>query len=58
MKWILGIVFAILYGLVTLFGLGPVFFADGPTGERMFTLLIVIVIYIILTVILRRLMKR
>lgn len=42
------IVTAILFLLVTFFGLGPVIFADGTTGERLVTLLVVLIIYLLL----------
>lgn len=38
----------ILFMLVTFFGLGPVIFADGPTSERIITLIIVLLIYTLL----------
>jgi membrane protein DedA with SNARE-associated domain len=34
--------------LVTFFGLGPVLFADGSMGERLVTLLVVVLIYLLL----------
>jgi membrane protease YdiL (CAAX protease family) len=46
------IVTAILFLLVTFFGLGPVIFADGTTGERLITLLVVLLIYLLLILIL------
>ncbi|UOQ44154.1 alkaline shock response membrane anchor protein AmaP [Halobacillus salinarum] len=50
-KFIYGL-FAVLYLGVTIFGLGPVFFSDGPNKYRMYTLTWVIFIYIALAVIL------
>lgn len=41
-------IMAILLVLITFFGLGPVLMADGTDEERLFTLLIVIGLYIIL----------
>ncbi len=41
-------VLAILTVLVTIFGLGPVLFADGTTRERMNTLLIVLSCYVLI----------
>lgn len=41
-------VLAILTILVTFFGLGPVLFADGTDRERMITLLVVLVCYLLL----------
>lgn len=52
MKWIISILFLVLYAAVTFFGLGPVLFADGSDAERMITLVFVIIIYIVLTLLL------
>ncbi|WP_397386602.1 DUF6954 family protein [Paenibacillus roseipurpureus] len=49
-KRFLGFVMFTLYALVTFFGLGPVLFADGSQKERMITLLVVILIYVVLTI--------
>jgi hypothetical protein len=49
MKWFIYFIFIILYVGVTFFGLGPVLLADGSMQERLMTLLVVIVIYVILT---------
>ncbi|HHV45324.1 MAG TPA: hypothetical protein GXX53_00225 [Tissierellia bacterium] len=57
-KWIGYIVFIILFALVTFFGLGPVLMADGTLQERLLTLVIVIIIYIILIYALRYWLKR
>lgn|GEM_PF-501457 len=57
-KWIGNIAFIILFVLVTFFGIGPVLMADGTLNERLLTLIIVIVIYIILIVALRYWLKR
>ncbi|MBU3188803.1 hypothetical protein K9O30_06465 [Clostridium bowmanii] len=58
MKWLIYVVFIIMYLLVTFFGLGPVLFADGSNSERIITLVIVVVIYIILSVSLKLLIKK
>lgn len=58
MKWFIYIFFIILFLLVTFFGLGPVLMADGSTSERMLTLAIVLLAYILLTVALRFLVKK
>lgn len=58
MRWIIYILFAILYGLTTLYGLGPVLLADGLFRERMLTLAIVLLIYAGITWWLRSLLKR
>jgi Family of unknown function (DUF6954) len=49
MKAVLGVVLFVLYALVTMFGLGPVLFADGSREERMITLSVVIVVYLAIT---------
>ncbi|MDF2668316.1 MAG: hypothetical protein K0R67_622 [Paenibacillus sp.] len=58
MKATVVIVTALLYLLVTFFGLGPVLFADGSFNERMITLFVVIVIYIGITLALRWIWRR
>ncbi|QSF46758.1 MULTISPECIES: DUF6954 family protein [Paenibacillus] len=58
MKWILYILFALLYLIVTFFGLGPVLFADGSTAERMVTLVVVLLVYVLITLWLRSVLKR
>jgi hypothetical protein len=49
MRWFIYFIFILLYLGVTFFGFGPVLFADGSTEERVMTLVVVIVIYVILT---------
>ena len=51
-------VFICLYLLVGFFGLGPVMFADGSIQERLITLGIVVLIFIILTYIFIRLLRK
>ncbi len=58
MKLVIYTVFAILFMLVTFFGLGPVLMADGSAGERAVTLAVVIVLYVLLALLLRFLIKR
>jgi hypothetical protein len=48
MKIIFRIVFAIAFLLAAFFGLGPVLFADGASGERIVTFVVVIMIFILL----------
>lgn len=48
MKILFYIIMAAAFGLVTFFGLGPVLMADGGMGERMLTLLVVILLYLLL----------
>lgn len=43
---------------VTFFGIGPVLLADGTTQERMITLGIIILVYLILIVLLRWFRKK
>lgn len=40
------------------FGIGPVLFADGDPAERIMTLIAVLLIYILLTLVLRQILKR
>lgn len=58
MKWLIYVIFIIMYLLVTFFGLGPVLFADGTTTERVITFLIVLAIYILLTIVFRFVVRR
>ena len=55
--WIV-IIFVPIYGFITLFGLGPVLLADGSDQERLFTLMIVLLIYVLLTVLFWLMLKR
>jgi len=48
MKWMIYVIFFVLFIGVTFFGLGPVLFADGSINERMITTLIVFLIYVVL----------
>lgn len=41
--------FAVMYALVSFFGLGPVLFADGMLSERIVTLVVVLLVYVLLT---------
>lgn len=52
------IILIVIFLLVTFFGLGPVFFADGTLRERMITLAVVVLIYLILIWITAKYMKR
>jgi hypothetical protein len=58
MKWTLYIFFGLLYAVVSFFGIGPILMADGSMQERLFTLLTVVVIYTVLTLLFRWLLKR
>lgn len=58
MRGMLYILFALLYILTTFFGLGPVLLADGSLRERMITLIVVLLIYAVITVGLRSVLKR
>jgi len=48
MKILFYIVMIIVFMLVTFFGLGPAILADGSASERMMTLLVVLLIYLVL----------
>jgi peptidoglycan/LPS O-acetylase OafA/YrhL len=48
MKIVFYLVMTIAIILVTFFGLGPVIFADGSMGERLATLLVVVLLYLLL----------
>jgi hypothetical protein len=48
MKVLFYIVIVLVFALVTFFGLGPVILADGSMGERMITLLVVILLYLLI----------
>ncbi|MRN52859.1 DUF6954 family protein [Paenibacillus monticola] len=58
MVWLINFLFVLLYGLTTLFGLGPVLFADGSNKERTVTLVVVLLIYVAITILLRIVLKR
>ncbi|MDF2530595.1 MAG: hypothetical protein K0R80_1940 [Clostridia bacterium] len=52
------LVFICLYLVVGFFGLGPVIFADGSMQERLITLAVVLFIFIVLTWLLIRLLRK
>ncbi|MCL6570190.1 MAG: hypothetical protein K6T88_00710 [Bacillus sp. (in: Bacteria)] len=54
MKVLIHVLFIILLALVTFFGVGPVFFADGFLAERLWTVAIVVGIYIVVAFIYRK----
>lgn len=56
-KWWL-VIFIPIYVLLTFFGLGPVLFADGSNSERLVTFLIVVSLYIVISCILRYVLKK
>ena len=58
MKFLIYTIFIVLFLLVTFFGIGPVLFADGTVQERLITLAIVLVIYLVLALAFRFLIKR
>ncbi|KGR77762.1 DUF6954 family protein [Ureibacillus manganicus] len=58
MKWIIYVIFFVLFIGVTFFGLGPVLFADGSFNERMITLFIVFLIYVVLVILLILFIKK
>jgi len=57
-KFLIYTIFIVLFLLVTFFGIGPVLFADGTVQERLITLAIVLVIYLVLALAFRFLIKR
>ncbi len=48
MKWLIYIFFLLLFAAVTFFGLGPVLMADGSPLERIVTLAVVLLLYLVL----------
>lgn len=58
MRGLLVTLFAVLYMLITFFGLGPVLFADGSARERVLTLTVVLLIYTAVTLAFRLILKR
>jgi len=57
MKILAYIIIFLLFILITFFGLGPVIFADGSMIERVITLIIVLLLYLLLGWITIRFMK-
>ena len=47
MRIVIHVLFVLLLGLITFFGLGPVLLADGSDLERLITLLFVLLAYAI-----------
>jgi hypothetical protein len=47
-KKIVYVILILLLLVVTLFGLGPVIYADGSDSERMITLLVVVALYLVI----------
>jgi hypothetical protein len=47
-KKIVYVILILLLLAVTLFGLGPVIYADGSDTERMITLLVVVALYLVI----------
>ena len=56
-KILIILIFICLYLVVGFFGIGPALFADGSMQERLITLTIVLLIFVVLTVVLIRLLK-
>jgi hypothetical protein len=48
MKILIYTIITIAFLLITFFGLGPVVFADGSMSERLWTLLVVLLLYFVL----------
>ncbi|HYE09174.1 MAG TPA: hypothetical protein VEF53_03245 [Patescibacteria group bacterium] len=57
-RFLIILAFVCLYLVVGFFGLGPVMFADGTMQERLITLAIVLFIFIVLTYLLIRLLRK
>lgn len=55
---IINVILVITLILITWFGLGPVFFADGTSTEKMYTLLTVSFIYLLIFAIMFYVNKR
>jgi hypothetical protein len=58
MKWLIHIIFTLLYLVVTFFGLGPVLLADGVMKERVIVAIIVAGTYCVLLLLHRFIIKR
>lgn len=58
MKILIHIFFIVLFLLITFFGIGPIIFADGVFSERIYTLIVVLIVYGIWTWLYRLLLKR
>ncbi|MDR7870876.1 MAG: hypothetical protein RIN55_08465 [Tissierellaceae bacterium] len=52
------IVFVTLFLYVTFFGVGPVLFADGTIQERLLTVGIIIIVYIVLVAVFRWFLRK
>ncbi|MDF2592638.1 MAG: hypothetical protein K0S75_2104 [Clostridia bacterium] len=57
-KFLIILIFVCLYLIVGFFGLGPVMFADGAIQERLLTLTIVLLVFVIITYIFIRLLRK
>ena len=57
-KIIIIFIFVCLYLVVGFFGLGPVMFADGSMQERLLTLTIVLLIFVVITYIFIKLLRK
>lgn len=58
MRTIIHIIFIALLALITFFGLGPTLLADGAMSERITTLIIIVLIYILIIAVYRGMLKR
>lgn len=58
MKYLLYIIFIILYCLTAFFGIGPVILADGLFKERTITFIVVLMVFVLLTIVFKFLIKR
>lgn len=57
-RFLIIILFIVLYALIGFFGLGPALFADGTMQERLITIAVVALLYVILTYIFMRLLRK
>jgi hypothetical protein len=55
---LINVALVIILLLLTFFGMGPVLFADGTSTERMYTLLVVVLLYLLIFAIMFYVNKR
>jgi hypothetical protein len=55
---LINVALVIILLLLTFFGMGPVIFADGTSTERMYTLLVVVFLYLLIFAIMLYVNKR
>lgn len=57
-RWLIHVVFILLYVGITFFGLGPVLLADGSDQERWMTFGAVVIVYLLVTLLFRLVLQR